>query len=73
MEPKGSLPHLQVPTPPVPVLSSTLPRNKMGWILLECQKVTQQLFIEVRKWTSTAPADEVQRADIFVMQSTAKL
>jgi len=46
----------------------------MGQILLECQEVTQQQhFIEVRKWTSTMPADEVQRADIFVMQSTAKL
>jgi hypothetical protein len=45
----------------------------MGRILLECQEVTQQIFIAVRKWTSTAPADGVQRADIFVMQSTAKL
>jgi len=72
MEPKDSLPHLQVPAT-CPVLSSTLPRDKMGWILSECQKVTQQHFIEVRKWTSTAPADEVQTADVFVMQSTAKL
>jgi hypothetical protein len=47
-------------------------RDKMGQISLECQEVTQQNFIAVRKWTSTAPADEVQRADIFVIQSTAK-
>jgi len=43
----------------------------MGWIPLECQEINQQHFIAVRKWTSTAPADEVQRADIVVMQSTA--
>jgi hypothetical protein len=39
-------------------------RDKIGQIPLECQEVTQQHFIAVRMWASTAPADEVQRGDI---------
>jgi hypothetical protein len=65
--------HIYKCPPPVPILSSTLPRDKMGWKPLECQEVTWQHFTAARKWTSTAPTDEVQRADIFVMQSTARL
>jgi hypothetical protein len=46
----------------------------MGCIPFECQEVsTLQHLVAVWNWNSIEPADELRRADIFVMQSTAKV